>query len=90
MMKFNMDKFSVLRNHNAKFGENRITFDRSPHIKSPLEIHVYAYKWLKHIVIVMKFGMTIYFVNLNHIAKFCYGRSIIAPRFKIGHLKKYV
>ena len=36
----------------------------------------------------MKFGMNAYFVNLNHIAKFYYGRSIIAPRFKIGPLKK--
>ena len=36
----------------------------------------------------MKFGMNEYFVNLNHITKFCYDRSIIAPRSKIGLLKK--
>ena len=34
----------VPRNHGVKFGENRITFNPSPHIKSPLEIHVYVYK----------------------------------------------
>ena len=65
-----MDKLCVLRNHGVKFVENWITFDRSPHIKTPLEIHVCDYKWLRNIGIVMKFGM-----NLNHIAKFCYGRS---------------
>ena len=83
-----MDQFCVLRNHGVKFGKNRITFDPSPHIKSPLEIHFYAYNWLKHIGIMMKFGMNMYFINLNHIAKFCYGRSIIAPTYKKGHLKK--
>ena len=65
-----------------------IAFDPSPHIKSPLEINVYCYKWLKNIGIMMKFDMNVYFVNLKHIAKFCYGWSIIAPRFKIGTLKK--
>ena len=83
-----MDKFCVLRSHGVKFGENRITFDRSAHINSPLEIHVYAYKWLHNIGNVMKFGMKMYFVNLNYIAKFCYGRSIIALRFKMGPFKK--
>ena len=83
-----MDKSCVLRNHSEKYGENLITFDRSPHIKFPLEIHVYAYKWLKNIGIVMKFGMNAYFINLNRIAKCCYGWSIIAPRFETGPLKK--
>ena len=90
MIKFCLDQSYVPRNHGVKFGENRITFDRSPHKKSPLEIHVYAYKWFKNIGIMMKFNMNAYFVNLNHIAKFCYGRSIIAPMFKKGPLKKYV
>ena len=36
----------------------------------------------------MKFGMSMYFMNLNHINKFCYGQSIIDPRSKIGPLKK--
>ena len=85
-----MPKFCILRNYAVKFGENRITFVRSPHIKSPLEIHVYAYKWLKGIGIVMKFSMNVNFVNLNHITKFRYGRSIIALMFKIEPLKKYV
>ena len=66
-----MDQFYALRNHSAKFGENRVTFDSSPHIKSPLEIQVCAYKWLRNIGIVMKFGIYVYFVNLNHITKFC-------------------
>ena len=82
-----MDQFCI-RNHGVKFGENRITFDPTPHIKSPLEIHVCAYKWLKNIGIVMEFGMNVYFVNLNHVTKYCYGRSIIAPWSKIGPLKK--
>ena len=83
-----MDKFCILRNHGLKFGENWTAFISSPHIKSPIEIHVNAYKCLKNIGIVMKFGVTVYFVNLNHIAKFCYGWSIIAPGYKIGPLKK--
>ena len=82
-----MDQFCVLRNHGVQFSEKRITFDRSAHIKSALEIHVYAYKWLKNIGIMIKFVMKVYFVNLNHIAKFFYVRSIIAPRFNIGPLK---
>ena len=77
MLNFCMDQFCALRNNGVQFGENRITFDRRPHIKSPLEIHVYDYKWLKNIGIVMKFGVNVYFVNLSHITKFCYGRSII-------------
>ena len=71
-----MHQFCVLRNQSIKFGENQITFNPSPHIKSPLEILVYAYKRLK-----MKFGMNMYFVNLNHIKNFCYcniSKSIIA------------
>ena len=88
MIKFSIDQFCVLGNHGVKFGENRITFDPSPHIKSPFKIHVYAYKGLKNIGIVMKFGINVYYVNLNHITKFCYGRSIIAPRSKIRPLKK--
>ena len=44
MITFSMDKSCVLRNHGVKFSENRITFDRSPYIKSALEIQVYAYK----------------------------------------------
>ena len=83
-------KIALIFYHGVKFGENRITFYRSPHIRSYLAIHVYAYKRLKNIGIVMKFSMNMYFVNLNHIAKFCYGQSIIAPRFKRGPLKKYV
>ena len=39
MMKFSTNKFWILRNHGVKFGKNKITFDLSPHIKSPLEIH---------------------------------------------------
>ena len=77
----------TVRNHGVKFGENRITFDPSPHIKSPLEIHVYAHKWPKNIGIIMKFGINRIF-NLYHITKFCYGQSIIDPRSKIGLLKK--
>ena len=65
MKKFSMNQFCVLRKSYVKFGKNRITFDPSLHIKSLLEIHVYAYKWLKNIDIVMKFGMKVYFVNLN-------------------------
>ena len=63
MIKFSIDQFGILRNH----GENWITFDPCPHIKSPLQIHVYAYKWLKNIGIVVNFSMNVYFVNLNHI-----------------------
>ena len=47
MLKFNMDQFYVLRNHGAKFCENRITLAPSSHIKPPLEIHVYSYEGLK-------------------------------------------
>ena len=83
-----MNQCCVLRNHGVKFGINRITFDLSPHIKSPLEIHIYSYKRLKNIDIVTKFSMNVYFVNVNNIAKFCYSRSIIASRYKIGPLKK--
>ena len=83
-----MDQFCVLRNYGVEFGENRIAFDPSPHIKFTLEIHVYFYKLLKNIGIVMKFGMNVYSVNVNHTIKFCYGRSIIIPMFKIGPLKK--
>ena len=61
-----MDKFCVPGNHGVKFGENRITFDPSPCIKSPLEIHVNAYKWLK--TSVMKFNMNVYFINLVEVA----------------------
>ena len=82
--KFSMNQFCVLRNHAV----NRITFDHSPHIKSPLEIHVYAYKWLKNIGIVMTLGINVYFVNLNHVTKFFYGGSIITPRFTIRPIKK--
>ena len=60
-----MDQLFLLKSHGVKFGEDRITFDPRPHIKFPLEIPVYAYKWLKNIHIVMKFGMNVYFVNLN-------------------------
>ena len=76
-----MDQFYVLRNHGEKFAENRITFGSGPHRKSPLEIHVYAYKRLKNIGIMMRFGINVYFVNLNRIAKFCYGLSIIPTWF---------
>ena len=86
----NRIKFDSSHNIDVKFVENRIKFDSSPNRKSPLEIHVYAYKWLKNVGIVMKFGIDVYFVNLNHIAKFCYDQSIIAPRFKIGPLRKNV
>ena len=82
-----MYKFCILRNHGVKFGENRITFKNSPNINFLLEIHVYAYKWLKNVGIVMKFGTNVYFVNLNHIAEFCYTRSIIVPGFKKGPLR---
>ena len=88
MIKFSTDQFYVQGNHSAKFDQNRITFDPSPHIKFPLEINVYTYKWLKNIGIVMKYGVNVCFVNLNHIAKFGYGRFIITPRSKIGLLKK--
>ena len=81
-----LDQFFILRNQGEKFVENRITFDPCPHIKSPLQIYVYAYKWLKNIGIVMISGINLYFVNLNHITKFCCGRFIIAS--KIGPLKK--
>ena len=83
-----MDQFCILRNHDVRFGENRITFDSCPHIKSPSQIHIYTYKWLKNIGIVMKFSMKVYFINLNHVTKFCYGRSIIDRRFKVESLKK--
>ena len=73
MIIFITDQLFLLRNHSEKFSENWITFNASPHIKSPLEIHVYAYKWLKTIGIVMKFVMKMYFVNLNYITKFSYG-----------------
>ena len=72
MIIFNMNQFCVLRNHFVKFGENWITFHSNPYIKSPLEIYLYAYKWLKNIDSVMKFGMNMYFLNLNLIIKFCY------------------
>ena len=52
-----MNKFCVLSNHGAKFSENRITFDHSPRIKFPLEIHAYIYKWLKNSGIVINFRM---------------------------------
>ena len=83
-----MDQFFLLRNLGVKLGENRITFDASLHIKSPLQIHIYAYKWLKNIGIVKKFGMNVHFINLNHIIKLCYGRFIITPRSTIGPIKK--
>ena len=67
MIEFSVDQFYILRNYGVKFGENRITFDPSPHIKSPLETHGYAYKWLKNIGVMMKFDMSVYFGNLNHI-----------------------
>ena len=41
------DQMFLIGDHSVKLGENRITFDPCPHIKSPFEIHVYAYKWLK-------------------------------------------
>ena len=62
MIQFSMDQFGILRYCFVNFGENRIAFDPSPHIKSPLEIHVYSYKWLKNIGIVMKFCMNVYFL----------------------------
>ena len=68
-----MDQFCILKNHGVKFGAYRITFDSSPHLNSPLEIHVNSCKWLKKIGIVMQFSKNVYFVNLNHITKFCYG-----------------
>ena len=83
-----MDQFCILRCHDVKFGENRITFDPSPHIKSNFKIHVYIYKWLKNIGITMKFGMNVYFVNLNAIINACYSWSTIACRSSIGSLKK--
>ena len=88
MIQFSMEQFYVLGNHDVKFGENRITFEPCPHIKSALEIHVSSYKWLKNIVIMMKFGMNMCIFNPYHIKKFCYDRSIIAFRSKIGLLKK--
>ena len=45
-------------------------FDPSPHIKSPLGIHFYAYKRLENIAIVMKFHVNVYFVNLKHIINY--------------------
>ena len=44
--------------------------------------------WLKNIGIVMKFCMNEHCLNLNHITKFCYGRSIIDTKSKTEHLKK--
>ena len=88
MLKFSMDQFCILRNHGVIFNENQITFNPCPRITSPLHIHVYAYKCLKNIGIVMKFSMNVYFVNLNHITKICYGRFIIVATFKTGPLKK--
>ena len=64
--KFIKCQFCLLRNHGVRFGGNRITFTPNPHIKSPLEIHVYAYIWFKNIGIMMKSGMNVYFLNLNH------------------------
>ena len=82
MIKFSTCQFCVQRNHSVKFSENQITFDPSPHIKLPLplhlEINVYAYKWLKRIGIIVKFGSYEYLVILNHITKFYYSQSIIA------------
>ena len=75
-----MDQFCIVKNHGVKFDENRITFDPSPLIKPPLEIYIYAYKWLKNIGIMINIGMSTYFINLNHITKFCYGRLIIPTR----------
>ena len=54
--------------------------DPSPHIKSPEEIYIYAYRYLKNIDIVTKVDMKTYFVNLNHITKFCYGRKRIKSK----------
>ena len=88
IIKLCMDQFFIWRYHGVKFVENWITFDPCPYIKFPLQFHVYAYKWLKNIGFVMKCGMKVYFVNLNHVTKFCYGWFIIAPMFKIGQLKK--
>ena len=58
MVKFSTNQFCTLRNHGVKFGD---TFDLSPYMKYPLEIHAYPYKWLKNFGIVMKFGMNAYF-----------------------------
>ena len=57
-----MNQSCVPENHGVKFGENQITFDPSSHIKFPLQIHDYAYKWLKNIGIVIKFGMKVYLI----------------------------
>ena len=83
-----MDHLFSLRNHGVKFDKNQIAFDPSPYKKSPLEIHIYAYKLLKNIGIVKKFRMNVYFINLNHITKFCYNRSIIGSRSEIEPLTK--
>ena len=77
MIKISMDQYYILGNHGVKCDENRIAFDPSTHIQSSLEIYDYASKWLKNISILMKFSINVYFVNLNHVVKFCYGRSII-------------
>ena len=82
-----MNQSCILRSC-VKFIENRIIFDPCLHIKPPLDIQVYAYKWLTNISIVMKFGMNVYFVNLHMFTKFCNGRSRNATRFKIGLLMK--
>ena len=64
MIKSSIFQFRILKNHGEMFGENRITFDPSLHIKSPLEIRVCIYKWFKNFGIVMKFSMKVYFVIL--------------------------
>ena len=70
MIEFSMDQLYILRNHGVKVGKNQITFAPCPHRKSPLQIHVSAYKCLKDIGSVMKFSIKVYFVNQNHITEF--------------------
>ena len=71
-----MLQFCVLRTHGVKLSENWITFEPSPHIKSPLEIYVYAYKCLKNIGIVTKFGMSVCFANQNYVHKLSVLRTL--------------
>ena len=49
IIKLIMDQFCALKNHSVNYDENWIIFDPRAHIKSPLEINVYNYKWLKNI-----------------------------------------
>ena len=74
MIKISTDQFCILGNHGVNIKSYKVPF-RNSRLRLLIDI-------------VMKFNMNVYFVNLSHIIKFCYGRSIIATTSKTQPLKK--